>query len=157
MDTGNPLIDVSDWSGVGARIGALVEGEEDDIAKMATIACELHHAFDRFHWTGFYRNVGNETLKIGPYQGGHGCLVIPFSRGVCGACATRGETLIVDDVEAFPDHIACSSSTRSEIVVPVWKEGALIAVLDIDSDFPAAFSHADRVALETILANAFDR
>ncbi|MEZ5871119.1 MAG: GAF domain-containing protein [Nitratireductor sp.] len=153
LQTGNDL----GWDEVSGRIAALIEGEDDDIAVMATIACELHHAFERFHWTGFYRNAGNRVLKIGPYQGGHGCLVIPFERGVCGACATRGETLIVDDVEAFPDHIACSSTTRSEIVVPVWKAGELLAVLDIDSDHVAAFDDRDRVALEAILATAFNR
>ena len=144
-----------DWKSVATRIAALTEGEDDAIAKMATISCELFHASSRFDWVGFYRNVGNETLKIGPYQGGHGCLVIPFSRGVCGACATKRETIIVPDVEAFADHIACSSSTRSEIVLPVIAGGKLIAVLDIDSDRPDAFTSEDAAALEAILENAF--
>ena len=157
MDTANLETTDLDWPELSSRIAALIDGEDDDIARMATIVCELHHAFERFHWTGFYRNVGNETLKIGPYQGGHGCLVIPFSRGVCGACARKGETLIVGDVEAFPDHIACSSTTRSEIVVPIWRKGTLLGVLDIDSDYPDAFNEADREALEAILADAFDR
>ena len=144
-----------DWKDVSARIHALTEGEDDTIAKMATVACELFHAFERFHWVGFYRNVGNETLKIGPYQGGHGCLVIPFARGVCGACATARETIIVPDVDAFSSHIACSSTTRSEIVLPVFEKGELIAVLDIDSDFPDAFSEEDGRHLEAILKQAF--
>ncbi len=144
-----------DWTEVKSNIAVLIEGETDDVAKMATIACELFHGFERFHWVGFYRVVAPQLLKIGPYQGGHGCLVIPFSRGVCGACARSGETLIVPDVEAFPDHIACSSTTRSELVAPVFKNGELIAVLDLDSDLPDAFSQADRAHVEAMLAAAF--
>ena len=95
-------------------------------------------------WTGFYRVVAPELLKIGPYQGGHGCLVIPFSRGVCGACARSGQVQNVPDVDAFPGHIACASSTRSELVLPVWNgAGRLLGVLDLDSDTPAAFTAAD--------------
>jgi GAF domain-containing protein len=141
-----------------ARIAALTEGETDAVALMATVACELHHSDDRFDWTGFYRVTGPELLKIGPYQGGHGCLQIPFSRGVCGAAARTGEVQIVDDVEAFPGHIACAASTRSEIVLPV-RDGAgrLLGVLDIDSDRPAAFGPADALALEEILAATFGR
>lgn len=116
-------------------IMALTEGEDDVIALMATVACEVHHADSRFDWTGFYRVTGPEMLKIGPYQGGHGCLVIPFSRGVCGAAARTGEVQRVADVDAFPDHIACASSTQSELVLPVFNgAGGLIAVFDIDSD-----------------------
>ncbi len=143
------------WPAIAARIAALVEGEEDAVAKMATIACEIFHGLDKAHWVGFYRVVGPQLLKIGPYQGGHGCLVIPFSRGVCGACARTETTVIVPDVEAFPDHIACSSTTRSEIVLPVFENGTLIAVLDLDSDLPSAFDEADQMALEAILAASF--
>jgi GAF domain-containing protein len=129
---------------VRARIEALIEGERDEIAIMATVACELHQAFEYFHWTGFYRAVEPGLLKIGPYQGGHGCLVIPFGKGVCGTVAECGQSLRLDDVEAFPGHIACSSTTKSEIVLPVLdKSGALRAVLDIDSDLPAAFDKVD--------------
>ncbi|GGE53399.1 GAF domain-containing protein [Actibacterium pelagium] len=144
------------YSDISRSIAALTEGETDEVALMATVVCELHHADDRFDWTGFYRNVGNETLKIGPYQGGHGCLVIPFSRGVCGAAARTGEVQLVPDVDAFPGHIACASSTRSEIVLPVWgRTGELIGVLDIDSDQPDAFDEEDSVALTDILAKVF--
>ena len=123
---------------------------------MATVACELHHADDRFDWTGFYRVTAPEMLKIGPYQGGHGCLTIPFSRGVCGAAARSGETQLVQDVDAFPGHIACASSTRSEIVLPVFGAGRrLIGVLDIDSNQPAAFSETDATALARILHAVF--
>ena len=139
-------------------IAALTEGETDQIALMATVACEVHHSDDRFDWTGFYRVVAPELLKIGPYQGGHGCLVIPFSRGVCGAAARTGKTQLVPDVNAFPDHIACASSTQSELVIPVKDaSGTVIAVFDIDSDKPDAFNQDDANHLTTILANIFAR
>ena len=145
----------ADYPALEARIASLAEGETDAVALMATIACELHHSDPRFDWTGFYRVVEPGLLKIGPYQGGHGCLVIPFDKGVCGACARTEEIQIVPDVEAFPGHIACSSSTRSEIVLPVFRDGALIAVLDIDSDRPDAFDERDAEALARILEAAF--
>lgn len=148
----------ADYPALAARIAALTEGESDAVALMATLACELHHADERFDWTGFYRVVAPGLLKIGPYQGGHGCLVIPFGRGVCGASARERRVQIVDDVDAFPGHIACSSGTRSEIVLPVFDgTGELIAVLDIDSDRPAAFDAADAEALAAILAQVFGR
>lgn len=148
----------ADYAALARDIAALCEGESDVVALMATVACELHHADDRFDWTGFYRVVSPGLLKIGPYQGGHGCLVIPFERGVCGAAARTGEVQLVPDVEAFPGHIACSSSTRSEIVLPVWDgKGALLGVLDIDSDQPAAFDEEDQRQLTKILAETFGR
>ncbi len=141
---------------LAARITALTEGETDAVALMATIACEVHHADDRFDWTGFYRVVAPDLLKIGPYQGGHGCLVIPFSKGVCGAAARTGTAQIVADVDAFPGHIACSSTTRSELVLPVRDgQGALLGVFDIDSNQPDAFTEADADALQAILNDAF--
>jgi L-methionine (R)-S-oxide reductase len=141
------------YARVRASIDALLEGEDDWVAAMATVACELHHAFEAYDWTGFYRAVPGELLVIGPYQGGHGCLRIPFARGVCGAAARTRETQLVPDVEAFPDHIACSSSTRSEIVVPVLAgSGRVLAVLDVDSNAPAAFDEVDRAALEDLCA-----
>lgn len=147
---------MTDWTDLRARILALTEGETDEVALMATVAGELHHADDRFDWTGFYRVVAPDLLKIGPYQGGHGCLVIPFSRGVCGAAARTRQTQLVPDVEAFAGHIACSSSTRSEIVVPViGRGGRLIGVLDIDSDRPDAFTAADQAALERMMQDVF--
>lgn len=135
------------------RIAALIEGETDFVAIMATVACELHHHFPHFHWTGFYRVVEPGLLKVGPYQGGHGCLVIPFARGICGRCAREEKTVLIPDVELEADHIACSSSTRSEIVVPVFgADGALRAVLDVDSDFPDAFGENDARFLEGVCA-----
>ncbi len=145
-----------DYQSLSKTIAALTEGEDDAVALMATIACEVHHADDRFDWTGFYRVTAPELLKIGPYQGGHGCLVIPFSRGVCGAAARTGEVQLVEDVDAFPGHIACASSTRSELVLPVWNgAGELLGVFDIDSDQPNAFTQADADALAAILKDSF--
>lgn len=147
-----------DYPGLSQRIAALTDGESDVIALMATVACEVHHSDDRFDWTGFYRVVGRDLLKIGPYQGGHGCLVIPFARGVCGAAARSGQVQLVPDVEAFPDHIACASSTRSELVLPVWNgAGELIAVFDIDSDQADAFDDEDATHLGRILGDVFGR
>lgn len=145
-----------DYQALGAAVEALTHGETDTVALMATVACEVHHADDRFNWTGFYRVVAPRLLKIGPYQGGHGCLVIPFERGVCGACARTGEVQLVPDVDAFPGHIACASSTRSELVLPVRnKAGELLGVFDIDSDLPAAFTEGDAAELQTLLDKVF--
>jgi GAF domain-containing protein len=145
-----------DYTDVAARIRALCAGEDDAVALMATVACELRQAFDGFDWVGFYRVTAPGVLKIGPYQGGHGCLVIPFERGVCGAAARGRRTQVVADVDAFPGHIACAASTRSEIVVPVFgADGGLIAVLDIDSDAPGAFDDTDAAALEALMAEVF--
>lgn len=145
-----------DYDTLKQSILALAEGETDTVALMATLACEIHHADERFDWTGFYRVTAPEMLKIGPYQGGHGCLQIPFSRGVCGAAARTGEVQLVDDVDAFPGHIACASSTRSELVIPVRDAaGTLLGVLDIDSDQPAAFTQNDATRLADILDLVF--
>ena len=145
-----------DYDDLTQQINALCHGETDTVALMATVACELHAAHPLSDWTGFYRVVGPELLKIGPYQGGHGCLVIPFSRGVCGAVARSGKALLVPDVDAFADHIACSSTTRSELVLPVWNgAGRLLGVLDLDSNTPAAFTEEDAAQLTAILARVF--
>lgn len=145
-----------DYSALASTIAALTEGETDQVALMATVACEVHYSDDRFDWTGFYRVTEPGLLKIGPYQGGHGCLVIPFERGVCGAAARTGEVQLVPDVDAFPGHIACASSTRSELVLPVRNaSGELIAVFDIDSNQPDAFSTKDADNLSAILSKTF--
>lgn len=134
-----------------SSIEALLDGQDDWISAMATIACELHYAFEYYHWTGFYRQVEPGLLKVGPYQGGHGCLEITFERGVCGAAARERRTQLVEDVHAFAGHIACSSSTRSEIVVPVLSpSGQVLGVLDVDSDAPAAFDEVDQRWLEQL-------
>ncbi|KMK68723.1 GAF domain-containing protein [Puniceibacterium sp. IMCC21224] len=145
-----------DYPMLAKTIAALTKGETDSVALMATVACEVHHSDDRFDWTGFYRVTGPETLKIGPYQGGHGCLVIPFSRGVCGAAARTRSVQLISDVEAFDGHIACASSTRSELVLPVLNNaGQLLGVFDIDSNQPDAFTQRDADALSAILTDCF--
>ena len=143
---------------VFTRIQYLLEDEDDWVSAMSTVVCELHNSFEHFHWTGFYRTVELNLLKIGPYQGGHGCLHIPFSRGVCGAAARTRQTQLVPDVHAFEGHIACASSTLSELVIPVFDKGnELIAVLDIDSDRADFFSKDDVEALTSVLTNIFAR
>ncbi|MBQ6175589.1 MAG: GAF domain-containing protein [Bacteroidales bacterium] len=132
------------------QVAALLEGETDLIAKMANVAAVLHETFG-FWWTGFYRVAGDE-LVLGPFQGPVACMHIPFGKGVCGTAWKRNETVVVPDVEQFPGHIACSSASRSEIVVPVHgPEGAVTAVLDIDSDRLATFDEEDKVWLEKIV------
>lgn len=143
---------------VMARVEALLDGEDDWVAAMATVACELHQSFAHYHWTGFYRHTTPGLLVIGPYQGGHGCLRITFDRGVCGAAARTRATQLVEDVHAFPDHIACSSTTNSEIVVPVLSpEGRVLAVFDVDSDDPAAFDEVDQRHLERLCQELGER
>lgn len=147
-----------DYITLSKTLRSLTEGEDDTVALMATMACEVHHSDDRFDWTGFYRVTGPDMLKIGPYQGGHGCLQIPFSRGVCGAAARTGEVQLVADVNAFEGHIACASSTQSELVLPVFDaKGDLIAVFDIDSDQPDAFTGEDAREMAALLADVFGR
>lgn len=132
------------------QVAALLEGETDVIAKMANVAAVLHETFG-FWWTGFYRVAGGE-LVLGPFQGPVACMHIPFGKGVCGTAWKRNETVVVPDVEQFPGHIACSSASRSEIVVPVHgPDGAVTAVLDIDSDRLATFDEEDKVWLEKIV------
>ena len=131
------------------QIAALVEGEEDRIARMANIAAVLHESFG-FWWTGFYRVSGRELI-LGPFQGPVACMHIPYGRGVCGTAWQRRASVVVPDVEAFPGHIACSSASRSEIVVPVREEEEVVAVLDIDSRELGAFDETDRVFLEKIV------
>jgi L-methionine (R)-S-oxide reductase len=124
----------------------------DDIALMATINSVLAHHFSHFFWTGFYRVCGTRLI-VGPYIGSVGCLQIEIGRGVCGTAAATGQTVIVSDVSQFPGHIACDPSSKSEIVVPVFgPDGALIAVLDVDSDQLEAFDEGDRAGLERIVA-----
>lgn len=139
-----------------AEIESIVAGETYAPARYASAACLLAQAFaPRFFWTGFYvvDPLKPDELVVGPYQGTLGCLRIPFGKGVCGACAASGETVLVEDVHAFPGHIACDSRSNSEIVVPVFgKDGQLAAVLDVDSTEHAAFDETDREGLEAICA-----
>ena len=138
------------------KIHSICAGETDHVTLVAVIAGELFHAVDGFDWVGFYRVVATGVLKVGPYQGGHSCLMIPFDKGVCGAAARNHQTQIVDDVHQFDGHIACAASTQSELVIPVFDRNQnLVAVLDIDSDQPAFFSRELAAQLETLLAKLF--
>lgn len=132
------------------QIAALVDGESDTIANMANVAAMIHATFG-FWWTGFYRVVGEE-LVLGPFQGPLACSRIRYGRGVCGTAWKEGATQVVPDVELFPGHIACSSLSRSEIVVPVWSDEEIVAVLDIDSEHLATFDQVDKMWLERIVA-----
>jgi L-methionine (R)-S-oxide reductase len=130
---------------------AVLAGIDDDIAAMATISALIHHGF-RHLWTGFYRVVSPDLLRVGPYQGTLGCMEITVGRGVCGTAAAERRTVIVPDVDRFPGHIACDARAKSEIVVPVYDRNAsLIAVLDIDSDRRATFDREDADGLERLL------
>ena len=136
------------------QIEALMEGESDMIANMANVAAMIHSTF-HFWWTGFYRVVGEE-LVLSPFQGDLACSRIKYGRGVCGTAWREAATQVVPDVEQFPGHIACSSLSRSEIVVPVWRGGEIVAVLDIDSEHLATFDQVDKLWLEKIV-KLFDR
>lgn len=131
------------------QVKAVMSSETDDIANMANIASMLHETF-HFWWTGFYRVMGEE-LVLGPFQGPLACTRIRKGRGVCGTCWQTGETQVVPDVELFPGHIACSSASRSEIVVPVRRQEEIFAVLDIDSERLATFDETDRYYLEELV------
>ena len=132
-----------------SQIASLIEGESDLIAVMSNVAAAIHQEM-HFWWTGFYRVVDSELL-LGPFQGPVACMHIPFGRGVCGTAWQRRQTVVVPDVELFPGHIACSSESRSEIVIPVFdSDGKVIAVLDIDSDQVGTFDDIDRQYLEQI-------
>ena len=141
-----------------AEILAVLDGEPNRTARMATVASMLADAFPVFFWTGFYvvDEAKKDELVVGPYQGTLGCLRIAFGRGVCGTAAATRTTQIVDDVHAFPGHIACDSRSASEIVVPVFDaSGALIAVFDVDATVPSAFDASDAYALERLMAKVF--
>ena len=140
-----------DYDLVQLKIESLLDNESDWVSAMATVVSELHNNFTHFNWTGFYRVTSPQMLKIGPYQGSHGCLTIPFSKGICGAAAREKRTQLVPDVYARKDHIACSSTTCSELVVPILDlNQEVLAVLDIDSDQKDAFSDLDKVFTENL-------
>ena len=146
------------YAAVAEEIAAVLDGEPDRIARMATVAAMLAQSFDDYFWTGFYvvDPAGTDELVVGPYQGTLGCLRIAFGRGVCGRAAAERRTVIVEDVDAFPGHIACDSRSKSEIVSPVFDaKGELIAVFDVDSERPAAFGEVDRDGIERILKATF--
>ncbi|MBO5717031.1 MAG: GAF domain-containing protein [Alistipes sp.] len=132
------------------QVVSLIEAESDEIANMANVAAMIHYTFDNL-WTGFYRVVGDELI-LGPFQGPLACSRIAYGKGVCGAAWQRAKTLVIPDVELFPGHIACSSLSRSEIVVPLYRDGRVVAVLDIDSNEVGTYDDIDRLWLERIVA-----
>lgn len=136
-----------------AQAKAMSEAETDEIALMANVAAIIHETF-HFWWTGFYRVVGEE-LVLGPFQGPLACTRIKFGRGVCGTAWKEKHSVVVPDVEEFPGHIACSSASRSEIVVPMFRNGEVFAVFDIDSEKLSTFDETDRVFLEKIVQQCF--
>ncbi len=141
---------------IAREIAAVVEGEPNPVARMATVSSLLAHAFDSYFWTGFYVVEKPEELVVGPYQGTLGCLRIPFGQGVCGTAAVTQETVIVKDVHAFPGHIACDVRSNSEIVVPVFgADGCLMGVFDVDSIERGAFDETDARHLEAIMVATF--
>lgn len=152
-----PVEKTARYAALRKEIAAVIAGEPSVTARYATCASMLAHAFpERFFWTGFYivDPAKGDELVVGPYQGTLGCLRIPFGKGVCGAAAAQRKTIIVEDVHAFPGHIACDSRSNSEIVTPVFdKSGALAAVLDVDSTQFAAFDADDQAGLEAILGD----
>jgi GAF domain-containing protein len=138
------------------RIDSLIEGETDIISKMSTISCEVYQSFDYLNWVGFYRLAKKNTLKVGPYQGTHGCLTIKIGEGVCGKCASEEKVQIENDVSKIPYHISCSVDTNSEIVVPVFDNiGKFIALLDIDSVELNSFDEIDKKYLTNIANKIF--
>ncbi len=148
------------YAALADEVAAVLESERNFTARLATVAAMLAQAFEHFFWAGFYLvdPAKPDELVIGPYQGTLGCLRIAFGRGVCGAAAAQGRTLIVPDVEAFPGHIACDSRSKSEIVVPVFgPDGALLGVFDVDATELAAFDQTDAAGLERILRETFSR
>jgi L-methionine (R)-S-oxide reductase len=133
-------------------IGTMIDGEDDLTTVLSTISCELYHAFEHWNWVGFYRRVDERTLKVGPYQGGHGCLTIDMDRGVCGACLREKSIIIIKDVSTVDDHIACSSDTKSEIVLPIiGNSGTVLAVFDLDSTEIGAFDEIDKQYLSKVV------
>lgn len=153
-----PAAKAQRYAAVAEEIASVLDGESNLTARMATVASMLAASFEHYFWTGFYvvDPAKGDELVVGPYQGTLGCLRIAFGRGVCGTAAATRETQVVEDVHAFPGHIACDSRSASEIVAPVFdRDGRLIAVFDVDSERPAAFDATDRAWLEKILAATF--
>ncbi|WP_132998896.1 GAF domain-containing protein [Luteimonas arsenica] len=137
------------YAQLAAQARALLHGERDRIANAANLSALVYHALPELNWAGFYFYDGTE-LVVGPFQGQPACVRIPLDRGVCGAAARSGETQRVEDVEAFPGHIACDAASRSELVVPLFHEGALVGVFDLDSPVPGRFDVEDQQGLEEI-------
>ena len=154
IDTNAPKSDM--YRELVRSADALTSGETDGVANMSNIAALLWEFLPDVNWTGFYRVVDGE-LVLGPFQGKAACIRIPFGRGVCGAAAQTGETQLVEDVHAFPGHIACDANSASELVVPVMRDGQVIAVVDLDSPSRGRFDHDDALGIESLVAIIADR
>jgi GAF domain-containing protein len=154
IDTNAPKSDM--YRELVKSADALTSGETDGVANMSNIAALLWEFLPDVNWTGFYRVVDGE-LVLGPFQGKAACIRIPFGRGVCGAAAQTGETQLVEDVHAFPGHIACDANSASELVVPVIRDGQVIAVVDLDSPSRGRFDHDDALGIESLVAIIADR
>lgn len=154
IDTNAPKSDM--YRELVRSADALTSGETDGVANMSNIAALLWEFLPDVNWTGFYRVVDGE-LVLGPFQGKAACIRIPFGRGVCGAAAQTGETQLVEDVHAFPGHIACDANSASELVVPVMRDGQVIAVVDLDSPSRGRFDHDDALGIESLVAVIADR
>lgn len=153
-DLGKPEL----YRELAAAVQALVAGETDAIANMANVAAVIWQMVPDLNWAGFYRAIGDE-LVLGPFMGKPACIRIPFGRGVCGTAAALGATQLVPDVHAFPGHIACDAASRSELVVPVLRDGRVVAVIDLDSPTPTRFDETDAAGVEAIariVAQAMD-
>ena len=146
-DLGKPEL----YAALADSAEAITAGEPDSVANMANVAALIWHFVPGLNWAGFYRVVGSE-LVLGPFQGKPACIRIPLGKGVCGTAAVLGETQLVADVHAFPGHIACDAASRSELVVPVMREGAVVAVIDLDSPLAAHFEAEDALGLERLAA-----
>ena len=138
---------MTDYQSLNERLKALVCGVPYPTANLANAAALLWETLPEINWAGFYLTEG-DSLVLGPFQGRPACIVIPWGKGVCGTAAAENASQLVPDVHAFPGHIACDSASRSELVIPLRKDGAVLGVLDIDSPVPARFSEEDRVGLE---------
>ena len=154
IDTNAPKSDM--YRELVKSADALTRGETDGVANMSNIAALLWEFLPDVNWTGFYRVVDGE-LVLGPFQGKAACIRIPFGRGVCGAAAQTGETQLVEDVHAFPGHIACDANSASELVVPVMRDGQVIAVVDLDSPSRGRFDDDDALGIQSLVAVIADR
>jgi GAF domain-containing protein len=154
IDTNAPKSDM--YRELVKSADALTRGESDGVANMSNIAALLWEFLPDVNWTGFYRVVDGE-LVLGPFQGKAACIRIPFGRGVCGAAAQTGETQLVEDVHAFPGHIACDANSASELVVPVMRDGQVIAVVDLDSPSRGRFDDDDALGIQSLVAIIADR
>jgi len=146
-DPGQPKAEL--YEDLAKAAATLVAGERDPVANMANLSALLWQFVPQLNWAGFYRMVDGE-LVLGPFQGKPACIRIPLDRGVCGAAAASGTTQLVEDVHAFPGHIACDAASRSELVVPVIRDGQVLAVIDLDSPEPARFDAEDAAGIEAL-------